>query len=68
MNNPIDPFRIYVSDDVLDDLRARLRKTRWPEVELVADWSQGTPLSWIKDVCKYWAEEYDWRSRETLRS
>jgi len=66
MNNPIDPFRIYVSDDVLDDLRARLRKTRWPEAELVADWSQGTPLSWIKEVCKYWAEEYDWRNRETL--
>jgi epoxide hydrolase len=66
MDDPITPFRISVSDDVLDDLKARLRKTRWPEAEVVADWSQGTPLSWIKEVCKYWAEEYDWRSRETL--
>jgi len=66
MDNPITPFRISVGDDVLDDLKARLRKTRWPEAEVVADWSQGTPLKWIKEVCKYWAEEYDWRSRETL--
>ena len=60
----IKPYRISVGDDALDDLKARLRKTRWPEVELVDDWSQGAPLKWIKDICRYWAEEYDWRGRE----
>ncbi|MBP2433776.1 epoxide hydrolase family protein [Bradyrhizobium elkanii] len=60
----ISPFRIAVSDDVLEDLRSRLRRTRWPEAELVDDWSQGAPLQWIKDVCHYWAETYDWRQRE----
>jgi epoxide hydrolase len=64
MNTAISPFRISVSDDVLDDLRTRLRRTRWPEAELVDDWSQGAPLTWIKDVCRYWAEDYDWRRRE----
>ena len=33
----IKPFRIAVSDDVLRDLQARLRNTRWPEAELVHD-------------------------------
>ena len=64
MNTAISPFRIAVSDDVLEDLRTRLRRTRWPEAELVDDWSQGAPLQWIKDVCQYWAETYDWRQRE----
>ncbi|WGS18897.1 MULTISPECIES: epoxide hydrolase family protein [unclassified Bradyrhizobium] len=64
MNTAISPFRIAVSDDVLDDLRTRLRRTRWPEAELVDDWSQGAPLQWIQDVCRYWAEDYDWRQRE----
>ncbi|MBR1203827.1 MULTISPECIES: epoxide hydrolase family protein [unclassified Bradyrhizobium] len=64
MNTAISPFRIAVSDDVLEDLRIRLRRTRWPEAELVDDWSQGAPLQWIKDVCHYWAEAYDWRQRE----
>ena len=63
-NAEIKPYRISVGDDVLDDLKSRLRKTRWPEAELVGDWSQGAPLKWIKDVCRYWAEDYDWRERE----
>jgi epoxide hydrolase len=66
MTSPITPFRISVGDDVLDDLKSRLRKTRWPEAELVDDWSQGAPLRWIKEVCRYWAEDYDWRRREAL--
>ncbi len=60
----IDPFTIDVDEAVLDDLRRRLRDTRWPERELVDDWSQGIPLGYVQDVCTYWADEYDWRARE----
>jgi epoxide hydrolase len=66
MTTVIKPFRIAVGDDVLDDLRSRLRNTRWPEAELVDDWSQGAPLKWIQEMCGYWAEDYDWRRREAL--
>jgi pimeloyl-ACP methyl ester carboxylesterase len=66
MTADIKPFRISVSDDILRDLKARLRNTRWPEAEVVDDWSQGAPLKWIKEVCTYWAEQYDWRKREAL--
>jgi len=64
MTDAIKPFRIAVADEVLDDLKVRLRRTRWPEAELVNDWSQGAPLRWVKDVCRYWLEGYDWRKRE----
>ena len=64
MSVEIKPYRISVGDDVLDDLKSRLRNTRWPEAELVDDWSQGAPLQWIKEICRYWAEQYDWRARE----
>ena len=60
----VSPFRIAISDAVISDLQSRLRNTRWPEAELVDDWSQGAPLKWIKDVCTYWAGQYDWRKRE----
>ncbi|MEP6722703.1 MAG: epoxide hydrolase family protein [Variovorax sp.] len=66
MNHAIHDFRIAIEDTVLDDLRARLRNTRWPEPELVQDWSQGAPRAWIEEVCRYWAEDYDWRAREAL--
>ena len=60
----IEPFTIAVADEVLDDLRTRLRNTRWPEVEPVDDWTQGTPLSYLQELCAYWADDYDWRARE----
>jgi len=64
MTDAVTPFRIAVSDEVLRDLKSRLRQTRWPEAEPVDDWSQGAPLAWIQEVCRYWAESYDWRARE----
>jgi len=64
MSDLIKTFRIDVDDAVLDDLRSRLRNTRWPEAETVGDWSQGAPLAWIQEVCRYWGEDYDWRRRE----
>ena len=64
MTDAIRPFSIAVPDSVLADLKARLANTRWPEAEPVADWSQGAPLQWIQDICRYWAGAYDWRARE----
>jgi pimeloyl-ACP methyl ester carboxylesterase len=64
MSAEITPFRIEVPDDVLDDLRARLRRTRWPEAETVDDWSQGIPLAYVQDLCRYWTDDYDWRKSE----
>lgn len=60
----ITPFRIDASDADLDELRRRLRDTRWPEVETVDDWSQGIPLSYVQELCRYWADDYEWRTRE----
>ena len=60
----MEPFRIAIPDDQLRDLHARLDRTRWPERETVADWSQGVPLAYLKKLCAYWADGYDWRATE----
>jgi pimeloyl-ACP methyl ester carboxylesterase len=65
MSTAIEPFRIAAEDAALEDLRRRLRATRWPDRETVDDWSQGIPLAYVQDVCAYWADKYDWRARET---
>jgi pimeloyl-ACP methyl ester carboxylesterase len=64
MTDALRPFRIDVPDAELDDLRARLRRTRWPEPETVEDWSQGVPLAYLRELCAYWADGYDWRAVE----
>jgi epoxide hydrolase len=60
MDEDVRPFRIEVPEAVIEDLRARLRNTRWPEPETVTDWSQGTPLAYTRELCRYWLEDYDW--------
>jgi epoxide hydrolase len=60
----ITPFRIEVPEADLDDLRQRLRRTRWPDPETVDDWSQGVPLRYLQRLCRYWADTYDWRVTE----
>lgn len=60
----IVPFRIDVPEAELEELRARLRRTRWPEAETVSDWSQGVPLRYVQELCRYWAEDYGWRATE----
>lgn len=61
----VRPFRVEIPQSQLDDLRRRLALTRYPEPEPVADWSQGVPLHYLKEVVEYWAGPYDWRRCET---
>jgi epoxide hydrolase len=64
MSNAVKEFSIEVPEADLNDLRERLKRTRWPERETVEDWSQGVPLTYMKELCRYWGEEYDWRATE----
>jgi epoxide hydrolase len=60
----VQPFAIEIPEGELRDLRERLARTRWPERETVEDWTQGVPLAYLKDLCGYWGERYDWRAAE----
>ncbi len=60
----IHSFRIEVSDDELADLHARLDATRWPAALPGDDWDTGVPVGWLRDLVRYWREEYDWRAAE----
>ena len=64
MSESVEPFKLAVADETLTELSSRLANTRWPERETVSDWSQGVPLDRIKDLCDYWARDYDWRRCE----
>ncbi|NAS24725.1 alpha/beta fold hydrolase [Herbidospora sp. NEAU-GS84] len=64
MSHLVTPFRLEVPEAELRDLRERLARTRWPDKETVDDWSQGVPLAYLRELCRYWAEEYDWRATE----
>ncbi len=64
MSEAIEAFAYHVPQAALDDLNARLDNARWPEREVVDDWSQGVPLAALQDFVGYWRHGYDWRACE----
>ncbi|MFD0516806.1 epoxide hydrolase family protein [Paractinoplanes durhamensis] len=58
------PFQLSTPPAVLDDLRARLRATRWPDQPEDAGWSLGTDVGYLRELVAYWADGFDWPARE----
>src|ERR1700760_3588918 len=71
MAEDVHDFTLSVPEATLVDLRERLRRGRLPEAETVnvpgtgLDWSQGAPLSYVRELAGYWADQYDWRRLES---
>ncbi len=61
---PVQPFEIHVEQHVLDDLRERLLRTRWPDQISGSGWERGTNLPYMQELIRYWADGYDWRAAE----
>jgi pimeloyl-ACP methyl ester carboxylesterase len=60
----VAPFTIHVPEEVLADLRARIRNTRWPDQAPGTAWAQGTDLAYLQQLLSYWANGFDWRAQE----
>ncbi|QDK82353.1 epoxide hydrolase [Spirosoma sp. KCTC 42546] len=60
----IEPFRVNVPQEILDDLRGKISATRWPDELVDSGWSYGTNLAYLKELAAYWATDFDWRKVE----
>ena len=63
---PAEPFKIDVPDSVLEDLKARLERTRWPDELPGTEWDYGANMDYIKELVEYWKTGFDWRAQEKL--
>ena len=59
-----EPFTSQTAPEALEDLRARLRATRWPDAPEEAGWSLGTDLTYLRELVAYWADGFDWPAQE----
>jgi Epoxide hydrolase N terminus len=61
----IQPFRIDISPEILDDLQQRLQNTRWLQpVKEDAGWEHGMNVAYLKELVDYWLHTYNWREQE----
>jgi pimeloyl-ACP methyl ester carboxylesterase len=60
----VEPFAIAVSDEEINDLKTRLERTRWPDAVRDGGWDYGTNPEYLKELCRYWQTQFDWRKEE----
>ena len=63
-NKMIEKFNVRISDKDIDELRTKIKLTRWPDEINNKRWSHGTSLSFLKKLSKYWLDDFDWRIHE----
>ena len=62
----VEQFKIDISDSVIEDLKARLSRTRWPDEIPDTGWDYGSNLEYVKELVEYWRTTFDWRAQEDL--
>jgi len=60
----ITEFQCHISQSAIDDLRSRLRQTRWTDEIKGSDWQYGASLSYTGELVDYWLNKFDWRKVE----
>lgn len=63
-HTPPVPFKIAIPDGDLEEMRSRIRGTRWAPDFGNDEWSYGVERGWLEDMTRYWSEEFDWREQE----
>jgi len=58
------PFRIAVSQDLLDDLHTRLVRSRLPDAPEGAGWTMGADAAFMQRIAARWRDGYDFRAQE----
>lgn len=56
----IKPCTIRIPKEEIDNLKQRLELTRLPDEIPNAKWEYGIPLDFMKDVMRYWKDEFNW--------
>jgi pimeloyl-ACP methyl ester carboxylesterase len=63
-NLDADKFTISIPGETIEDLKTRLRTTRWPTDIDEADEYYGTSAKYMKELIDYWVNEFDWHEAE----
>ena len=63
------PFKINADQNDIDAILNKVRAYQWhqmPQIEPSADpWIYGTDMSYMKELCAYWLDTFNWRQHET---
>ena len=60
----LQPFQFCVADDELESVANRVATYPWHEMPDDGGWDYGTNLEYLRELCAYWVNDFDWRAQE----
>ena len=61
----VNPFQFEVPEDVLENILRRVADYPWHEMPDDGGWDYGTNLEYLKGLCAYWIDGFDWYAQQT---
>jgi microsomal epoxide hydrolase len=63
-NSDVAPYQFHVPDEELQRILERVRSYPWHEMPDDGGWDYGTNMNYLKELCAYWVDGFDWRAQE----
>lgn len=63
-NAHVTPTRFHVPNETLTAIRMRVADYPWHEMPDDGGWNYGTNLDYLKELCAYWVDGFNWRAQE----
>ena len=60
----IKPFKLNVSEDILNDINIKVKNFPWHEMPNDGGWEYGTNLDYMKEISEYWVNKFNWKKYE----
>ena len=65
LEGEVVPFRVAIPENVLAELRARIRSTCFAPAPPESGWRYGSDANYLRELAKFWAESFEWKAHET---
>ena len=62
----IRDYKINVSDQQISNIISKIKDYPWSSIENMEGWTHGTNKEYLKELCEYWASDFDWKKHENL--
>ena len=60
----VKPFKVNISEQIIRETYSKVKKYPWHEISKEGGWEYGTNLDYMKEISKYWVNDFNWRKYE----
>jgi microsomal epoxide hydrolase len=60
----IKTIKVDIGNKILETIKKKVKNYPWHEMPDDGGWKYGTNLDYMKEISRYWVEEFDWKKHE----